>query len=72
MGKINGSNCLGDEDACMYACMHVCVYACMFRRVLPGAKISLPSNAPFSKYGRDDGTMSVYAVANASVGWWHH
>ena len=65
MGKINGSHCLSDEE--VYACMHVCMYC----RVLPGAKILLPSNAPSSKYRRNDGTMSVYAVANASVGWWH-
>ena len=60
MGKINGSHCLGDEEVCMYVCM--------FRRVLPGTKILLPFNAPFSKYRRNDGTMTVCAVANASVG----
>ena len=65
MEKINGSRCLGDEE--MYGCMHVR----MFSRVLPGAKILSPSNAPSSKYRRNDGTMTVCAVANASVGWWY-
>ena len=48
--------------------MHACMYACLFGRVLPGAKILLPSNAPLSKYRRSDGTMSMCAVVNAWAG----